>query len=132
VTLAQAPGVRDAGGCSLQEAVAAHLRARHLLLLLDNFEHLLAATPLLADLRAACADPTELVTSRCVLHLRGEHVRVVPPLALADPARAADSAAVTAAPAVALFVQCAQARTPEFTLTASDRPRRQQPVARPA
>ena len=120
VTLAQALGVHDAGGCSLQEVVFAHLRTRHLLLLLDNFEHLLAAAPLLADLLAACADLTLLVTSRCVLHLRGEHVRVVPPLALADPARAADIAAVAAAPAVALFVQCAQARKPEFTLTAGN------------
>jgi predicted ATPase len=57
---------------------------KSLLLVLDNFEHVAAAAPLLADLLAACPRLTALVTSRVVLHLSGEREFPVPPLALPD------------------------------------------------
>jgi predicted ATPase/DNA-binding SARP family transcriptional activator len=62
------------------EAVAAALRSRELLLLLDNFEHLREAAPILVDLVSQAPHLTVLVTSRVVLHLSGEHVYPVEPL----------------------------------------------------
>ena len=55
--------------------------------MLDNFEQVLAAAPVVADLLAVCPLLTVLVTSREVLHLYGEQAYLVPPLALPDPAR---------------------------------------------
>ncbi len=66
-------------------AVTDHLRQRHALLVLDGFEHLLPAAPMVAGLCRACPRLTVLVTSRSILHVRGEHRYVVPPLALPAP-----------------------------------------------
>src|SRR5207248_3646456 len=63
-TVAQALGVTESGGQGLHAGVVAALRDRHLLLLLDNFEHLLPAAPLVADLLAGCPHLTVLATSR--------------------------------------------------------------------
>jgi predicted ATPase len=94
---------------------------------LDNFEHLTAAAPFLADLLAACPGLTLLVTSRVVLHLSGEHRFPLPPLALPEEngmtARRlqVDGASVTReigkSAAVQLFVARAQAAQPDFALT---------------
>ncbi|HEV2108880.1 MAG TPA: LuxR C-terminal-related transcriptional regulator [Thermomicrobiales bacterium] len=77
-------GLRDAGQRSPARSVAVALRDKHLLLILDNFEHVLAAAPTLADLLAACPALTILATSRSVLRISGEHVHAVPPLPLPD------------------------------------------------
>src|SRR5205823_3516420 len=72
--IAQALGVREAAGGPLLESVESvkkHLGERELLLLLDNFEHLLGAAQLVADLLATCRRLKVLITSRAVLHLRG-------------------------------------------------------------
>ena len=82
--IAGALGVREAGDRPLPERLAAFLAPRTALLLLDNFEHLTAAAPFLADLLAACPGLTVLVTSRVVLHLSGEHRFPLSPLALPD------------------------------------------------
>ena len=50
-----------------------HLRSKHLLLILDNFEHVGAAAPLVGELLAACPALTVLVTSRAPLNIRAEH-----------------------------------------------------------
>ncbi len=78
--IAQALGLWEAGDFPLEEQVRAALRDRHLLLLLDNFEHLLEASPQLAALLTSCPHLSMLVTSRAALHLSGEqefpvHVR---------------------------------------------------------
>ncbi|MGH2614192.1 MAG: ATP-binding protein [Thermomicrobiales bacterium] len=116
VTIAQALGVRETGERPLAETLAAALRPKHLLLILDNLEHVLDAAPLIADLLVACPTLHVLATSRVVLRLSGEHVFPVPPLEI-PAANAAATAEVSAAPAVRLFVARAQAAHPDFTLT---------------
>jgi hypothetical protein len=70
----------------LTEVLTAHLRDRRLLLVLDNFEQVLDAAPLVADLLAACPHLTVLVTSRAALRVGGEQEFPVPSLDLPDPA----------------------------------------------
>jgi predicted ATPase/transcriptional regulator with XRE-family HTH domain len=79
--IAQALEVREAPGQLLAERIIAHLRERHLLLVLDNFEHLALAAPIVSTLLARCPRLKALVTSRSALRLRGEHIWLVPPLA---------------------------------------------------
>jgi predicted ATPase len=93
------------------------------LLLLDNFEHLLAAAPVVAELLAACRRLQVLVTSRAALHVRGEHACPVQPLALPEATRPTDLTDLTRlaqVAAVALFVQCAQGVRADFALTAGN------------
>jgi predicted ATPase len=73
--LAQSTGVRAGGSRPLAEQLTAQLRAKRLLLVLDNFEHLLAAAPELATLLEACPQLTVLATSRARLRMRGERAR---------------------------------------------------------
>src|SRR5438105_5086051 len=80
--IAQALGLRDTGARSLLEELQAVLGEQSLLLLLDNFEQVLAAGPSLSDLLAACPHLTILVTSRAALRLQGEHEFPVSPLPL--------------------------------------------------
>ena len=70
------------GGQALIDSLAAFLKAKHLLLWLDNFEQIVEAAPVLADLMQACPKLTLLVTSRVPLHLRGEREYMVSPLEL--------------------------------------------------
>ncbi len=118
--LAQALGVHDAGGQPLHETLATYLRDKGMLLVLDNFEQVVAAAPLLADLLASCPALTILVTSRTVLRLRGEQEFAVPPLALPelpDPSHLPPPEDLMQYAAVALFVQRARAVKPTFALT---------------
>jgi predicted ATPase/DNA-binding SARP family transcriptional activator len=73
-------GVQAAAGAEPLETLVAALRTRELLLVVDNAEHLRAATPVFLDLIAGAPRLTLLVTSRVVLHLSGEHVYPVEPL----------------------------------------------------
>ena len=115
--LAQALGIGDAGDQPVLETVRQSLAARRMLLVLDNFEQVLASAPVVADLLATCPYLTCLVTSREPLHLRWEHEQPVLPLAL--PAMGnQDLQGIAASPAVALFVQRARAVMPTFVLTA--------------
>jgi predicted ATPase len=90
------------------------------LFLLDNFERVIEAAPLLTDLLAACANLKLLVTSRAVLRVSGEHDFEVPPLAV--PARTTRTSVsdLTRSPAVVLFAQRATAVKPDFVLTADN------------
>jgi non-specific serine/threonine protein kinase len=114
--IAGALGVREAGARPLRDALADHLRERCLLLVLDNFEHLLAAAPLVPDLLAACPGLTVLATSRAPLRVSGEQEYPVPPLALPDAAETAP-ASLTENEAVRLFVERARAVRPDFVVT---------------
>jgi predicted ATPase/DNA-binding SARP family transcriptional activator len=78
--IAQACGLHDVDGQDQLQTLVAALRARQMLLVLDNFEHVRAAAPSVVDLLAGVPRMTALVTSRAVLHLSGEHVYPVGPL----------------------------------------------------
>jgi predicted ATPase/DNA-binding SARP family transcriptional activator len=93
--LAQVLGVKERPGQSIVETLRGHLRAKHLLLVLDNFEHVSNAAPLVSELLAACPALRVVVTSREPLSIRAEQQFALEPLADAD--------------AVQLFVQRAQA-----------------------
>jgi predicted ATPase/DNA-binding CsgD family transcriptional regulator len=118
--IAQALGVREAGNEPLVARLQAFLRARRLLLVLDNYEHVVDAAPLVTDLLGAAPDIRILVTSRTRLRLSGEHEHVVPPLALANTRGQVSYEAVAEAPAVQLFIVRAQAVQEAFSLTAEN------------
>lgn len=115
-TIARVLGLNMGIGQQPSEALVAYLRDKHGVLVLDNFEHLLAAAPGIAELRAA-RQLKIVITSRAPLRISGEHEFVVPPLAIPDPTRPATAAVLAQAPAVDLFVQRTQAVVPSFTLT---------------
>lgn len=115
--IAQALGIQHAGDEPLHARVLALLRDKQALLILDNFEHLLVAAPLVTDLLAACPRLKILVTSRAALHLSGEHDFAVPPLALPDISRLPDREMLARYPAIHLFLQRAQAVSADFMMT---------------
>jgi predicted ATPase len=99
------------------ELLKEHLESRSVLLVLDNFEHLLAAGEVLSELLAAAPRLRVLVTSRSTLNLYGEQEFAVPPLALPDPGAHADLARLSEYEAVALFLERARAARPAFSIT---------------
>ena len=107
---------------SLPEQLKAYLRDKRLLLLLDNFEHVVPAAPQLVELLTSCPELKLLVTSRAPLHVRGEQKFPVPPLALPDPKRLPDSKALLQYGATALFLQRAQAAMPGFQIVDANAP----------
>jgi len=121
-TIAQTFGIFENPVRSVAEGVIAHLREKNLLLLLDNFEQVVEATPVVAELLAACPQLKILVTSRSVLHLTGEHEFPVPPLATPNPKHGVTLAALTQYAAIKLFVQRAAAVKPGFVLTPENAP----------
>ena len=116
-TVAQTLGLRDVEERSLFESLKAFLRDKHLLLLLDNFEQILEASPALVELLLACPSIKILVTSRAVLHVEGEYEFSVPPLSLPDPLHLPAHEELLHYAAVALFVERAQAVKPHFVLS---------------
>src|SRR6266566_5166330 len=119
-TIAQVLDVKESGARPLLDLLIAFLRDKNLLLCLDNFEHLLPAAPQLTDLLTACPHLTMLVTSRAVLHVQGEHVFPVPPLAVPDLTQLPPTDTLPDYAAVALFLQRAQAVQPTFQLTSTN------------
>ncbi len=115
--LARALGIRDLGPLPFAEQVGAAAGQTEALLLIDNFEHLLPAAPLLAELLGACPWLTLLVTSRERLRLSGEWDLPVAPLACPDPEHLPALDQIAGAPAVRLFVERARAVDPSFALT---------------
>jgi predicted ATPase/Tfp pilus assembly protein PilF len=122
--IAQPLGVREVAGEPLLTALQEYLRPKHALLLLDNFEHLVAAAPAVAALLTACPKVQALVTSRQPLRIAGEKELPVPPLALPTErqARTLASGALLDYPAIRLFVARAQAIKPDFTLSEATAP----------
>ncbi len=113
-------GVTEAPGSSPVESVAAALRNRELLLVLDNFEHVVEAAPEVTALLAAAPQVKALVTSRSPLRVSGEHAYDVPPLDVPRGGAEHDPAALARNDAVRLFVARASAVAPGFELRAEN------------
>lgn len=109
--------VRERAGVSLLDSLKQYLREQQLLLLLDNFEQVIAAGPLIAELLAAAPGLTVLVTSRSPLRLRGEIEVPVLPLDVPDPQRDQTLERQSEKAAVQLFVERAQAIRPDFSFS---------------
>ena len=120
--ITQALELRGATDESMPERLRTYLQGKHLLLLLDNFEQVVKAAPLLSDLLAHSPGVKMLVTSRELLQLYGEHDYPVPPLSLPDLDRLPDLAALSDYEAIELFLQRAQAVNPGFQLTDRNAP----------
>lgn len=117
-TLAQALGIDERPGQQTVDVLAEELASTSMLLVIDGFEHVLDAAPVLSDLLLACPGIRMLVTSRAVLNLRAEQDYLVPSLPL--PARTGTLQDVGDADAVRLFVVAAEAVSPGFRLTPSN------------
>jgi transcriptional regulator with XRE-family HTH domain len=120
--IANTLGVPEIGPQTPLERLIAFLRDKQTLLVLDNFEQILAAATHIAELLAACPWLKILVTSRAPLRIRQERQMPVSPLALPDLARLPDVETVTGYSAVALFLERAQAVKPDFSLTPENAP----------
>ncbi len=120
-TILQALGVVDVGGPPPVERLKSVLRDTSHLLVLDNFEQVVGAAPLISELLASCPELSILVTSRVALRLRGEYEFSVSTLALPDSItvtqRPEDLQRLGHFPAIALFVDRVRAVKPGFILT---------------
>lgn len=118
VAIARTIGLEEAAQRPLRDVLVEHLKPRHMLLVLDNFEQVTEAADLVAELLAACPKLSMLVTSREALHLRGEQLFPVPPLMLPpDDERQFTASALESSEAVQLFLDRARAVRPDFQLT---------------
>ena len=117
--IAQTLGLRETGGQSSLEGLKDYLRhslQTPVLLLLDNFEHLIDEAPMVAELLTSSDQLKLIVTSRAPLHIYGEHEFPVPPLALPDLKSLPAGETLVLYPAVALFIQRARAVKPDFAI----------------
>ena len=123
-TIAQAVGVRESGSQSPQESLNEYVSGldQPMLLLLDNFEHLAGAAPVIAQLLTIGTKLKFLITSQAPLHVYGEHEFPVLPLALPDLKAIPPLEVLSRLPAIALFVERAQAVKREFALTRENAP----------
>src|ERR671933_2707248 len=120
--IAQVVGIKERASSPLTHQMIEALQARRLLLLLDNFEQVVDAATLVVELLSACPGLKVLVTSRAALRVRGEQLYPVPPLVVPDLTRLPPVAELAANPAVALFLERAQAVNPGLRLTATAAP----------
>lgn len=120
--IARGLNVRDEGDRPLRERVVSHLRKRQMLLVLDNFEQVVDAAPVVSELLSASPDLRILVTTSVVLKVRGEHEYPLRPLALPPVDPVCDLDELAQVDAVALFVQRARTVRPDFQLTPDNAP----------
>jgi predicted ATPase/class 3 adenylate cyclase len=119
-TVAKALGVVEQPGRPLVESLERYVAEKRMLLVLDSYEHVLAAASLAAELLAAGPQLSVLATSREALRLNGEHEFPVPPLSAPDPSGAGSVDDLAAYESVALFVERTAAASPKFRLTADN------------
>ena len=119
-TLAQTLGITQTGGKSPLDDVKARLRDKDLLLVMDNFEQVMEAASLVAEVLAGCPSVKVIATSREALRVRGEQVFDLQPLAVPGSdvlGRRQSADDLAGYPAIAMFVQSARSARPDFALT---------------
>jgi predicted ATPase/DNA-binding CsgD family transcriptional regulator/predicted negative regulator of RcsB-dependent stress response len=119
-SIAREIGIQDAGPQLVFAQVKDFLRAKHCLLLLDNFEQVVSAAPYIQELLVTCPYLSILTTSRAVLHVQGEQEFQVVPLTIPDVALQLDEELLLQVASVALFLQRARSVMPTFRLTANN------------
>ena len=116
-SMAQVLGIKEERGVPLMDSLKEFFRGKKILIVLDNFEQVISAAPLITDLMSSSPELEFLVTSRAALHLRGEYEFPVTPLSLPpDPTRLPPLTELTQYSAIALFASRAQALKPDFVL----------------
>jgi non-specific serine/threonine protein kinase len=126
-TIAQALGLPELGDRPVLDQLGAVLRERHLLLVLDNFEQVVDAAPVVTSLLGACPEVKALIASRSVLRVSGEHDFPVPPLSVGRSygetgGRGGEDCISSVSDAETLLVARARAAKPDFALTADNAP----------
>ena len=121
-TIAQTLGVIEAAGKLLIETLTGYLKKKQILLVLDNFEQVEAASPQVSQLLAGCPLLKVMVTSRVPLRLRGEREYPVHPLALPDVHHLPPIEDLTQYEAVRLFIERATDIKPDFEVNNDNAP----------
>jgi predicted ATPase/class 3 adenylate cyclase len=121
-TIMQTLSISEAGTQPLLAQLQAALKDKHVLLLLDNFEQVVAAAEAVAEILTSCPKLRVLVTSRVVLRVRAEQEFNVPPLSLPDLTRLPELDTLSQYESVALFIERAQAVKPDFVVTNANAP----------
>jgi len=115
--VAQEMGIVEQPNTQLEDTLRSYLVEKQILLLIDNFEHLLEAASLLSDLLSVAPKLTALVTSQEALHLSGEYEYLVPPLSIPDPSSVQSTDDLSKYESVNLFTERAKAVSTHFALT---------------
>jgi predicted ATPase/class 3 adenylate cyclase len=121
-TIATTLDLKESGAIPLTEVLRRYLQDKQLLLVLDNFEQVVAAALSVGELLESAPGLKLLVTSRVPLHLHGEREYTLKPLALPDPQHLPPLEQLAQYAAVALFVERAQAAQEEFRITSANAP----------
>lgn len=116
-SIAEVLNVKEVKSEPMLDTLIQFLRRKSVLLVLDNMEHILEATPTVGELIAAVPNVDVLVTSREVLHISGEQVYVVPPLTLPKSGSRTDLKLLASHEAIQLFISRARAAKPDFQIT---------------
>jgi predicted ATPase len=116
-TIAQRIGLQDPRDRPLMEHLVNQLAGRQILIVLDNFEHLLAGTPVVTRLLQETSELRILVTSRSALRVSGEQECPIPPLPVPDPVTHPTAASLAGCESVRLFAERAAAAVPGFTVS---------------
>ena len=121
-TIAQSLGIKETAGKSMTQSLRDYLQSKSLLLVLDNFEQVISAAPIVAELLSTCSELSALVTSREGLRIGGEREYPVPSLPVPSLTQLPSPDSLSQYAAVALFIQRAKAVKPSFQLTKETAP----------
>ncbi|MDQ2915276.1 MAG: AAA family ATPase [Chloroflexota bacterium] len=119
-TIAHTLGVQVSGSEMPLRRVLDHLKDKRLLLVLDNFEQILPAAPIVGELLASSAALKVIASSRAPLRIAGEQEFPVPPLDVPDPQHLPALEVLAQSDAVRLFIERAKAVRPDFRVTAEN------------
>ena len=122
MAIASALGLKETGGGQAKDALTGYLETRHLLLVLDNFEQVVEAGPLVSDLLRGAAGLKVVVTSREALRISGEKVLAVPPLGLPSMHPVPPPGQLVQYEAVRLFIDRAVSVKSDFEVTNENAP----------